>query len=79
MVMQDNFRVVVLIPAYKPDERLIQLTRKLAGRKARLCCWSMNGGGEQYAHQFLNSAARWAQRLPCMRSIRARDARSRPD
>ena len=26
MVMQENFRVVVLIPAYKPDERLIQLT-----------------------------------------------------
>lgn len=35
MVMQDNFRVVVLIPAYKPDERLIQLTQKTEGRKPR--------------------------------------------
>ena len=69
MVMQENFRVVVLIPAYKPDERLIQLTRKLRDEKLDVLL----------VDQFLNSAARWAQRSSCMRSIRARVARSRPD
>ena len=29
MEKQDTFRAVVLIPAYKPDERLVQLTREL--------------------------------------------------
>ena len=33
MEKQDTFRVVVLIPAYKPDERLIQLTRELKEEK----------------------------------------------
>ena len=29
MEKRDTFRAVVLIPAYKPDERLVQLTREL--------------------------------------------------
>lgn len=33
MEKQDTFRVVVLIPAYKPDDRLIQLTRELKEEK----------------------------------------------
>ena len=33
MEKQDTFRVVVLIPAYKPDERLVQLTRELKEEK----------------------------------------------
>ena len=33
MEKQDTFRAVVLIPAYKPDERLIQLTRELKEEK----------------------------------------------
>lgn len=51
MVMQDNFRVVVLIPAYKPDERLIQLTRKLRDEKLDVLLVD-DGGGEQYASIF---------------------------
>ena len=33
MEKQDTFRAVVLIPAYKPDERLVQLTRELKEEK----------------------------------------------
>lgn len=51
MVMQENFRVVVLIPAYKPDERLIQLTRKLRDEKLDVLLVD-DGGGEQYAPIF---------------------------
>ena len=51
MVMQENFRVVVLIPAYKPDERLIQLTRKLRDEKLDVLLVD-DGGGEQYASIF---------------------------
>ena len=51
MVMQENFRVVVLIPAYKPDERLIHLTRELRDEKLDVLLVD-DGGGEQYAQVF---------------------------
>ena len=51
MVMQENFRVVVLIPAYKPDERLIHLTRELRDEKLDVLLVD-DGGGEQYAPIF---------------------------
>ena len=76
---QDHFRVVVLIPAYKPDERLIELTRNLRDEKLDVLLVD-DGGGAQYAPIFEQCrAVRWAPRSPCMRSIRARGVRSRPD
>ena len=76
MEKQDTFRAVVLIPAYKPDERLVQLTREL--KEEKLDVLLVDDGGQQaFAHIFDECRA-LAPRLPCMRSIRARGARSRP-
>ena len=45
MEKQDTFRVVVLIPAYKPDERLIQLTREL--KEEKLDVLLVDDGGQK--------------------------------
>ena len=51
MEKQDTFRAVVLIPAYKPDERLIQLTREL--KEEKLDVLLVDDGGQQaFAHIF---------------------------
>ena len=51
MEKQDTFRVVVLIPAYKPDERLVQLTREL--KEEKLDVLLVDDGGQQaFAHIF---------------------------
>ena len=51
MEKQDTFRAVVLIPAYKPDERLVQLTRELKEEKLDVLLVD-DGGGAQYAPIF---------------------------
>ena len=45
MEKQDTFRAVVLIPAYKPDERLVQLTREL--KEEKLDVLLVDDGGQQ--------------------------------
>ena len=51
MEKQDTFRAVVLIPAYKPDERLVQLTREL--KEEKLDVLLVDDGGQQaFAHIF---------------------------
>ena len=45
MEKQDTFRVVVLIPAYKPDDRLIQLTREL--KEEKLDVLLVDDGGQK--------------------------------
>lgn len=51
MEKQDTFRAVVLIPAYKPDERLVQLTREL--KEEKLDVLLVDDGGQQaFAHYF---------------------------
>ena len=45
MEKQDTFRVVVLIPAYKPDDRLIQLTREL--KEEQLDVLLVDDGGQK--------------------------------
>ena len=55
-----NSRVVVLIPAYKPDERLIELTRELRGKDLDVLLVD-DGGGEAYAHIFGDCRALGAQ------------------
>lgn len=47
----ENFRVVVLIPAYKPDERLVQLTRELRAEKLDVLLVD-DGGKAQFAPIF---------------------------
>ena len=44
-------RIVVLIPAYKPDERLIELSRSLLEKKLTVLLVD-DGGGAQYAQIF---------------------------
>ena len=44
MDKKDSFRVVVLIPAYKPDERLVQLTKEL--REKQLDVLLVDDGGK---------------------------------
>ena len=46
MEKQDTFRAVVLIPAYKPDERLVQLTREL--KEEKLDVLLVDDGGRVY-------------------------------
>ena len=43
----DTSRAVVLIPAYKPDERLIDLTRELVDNELRVLLVD-DGGREQF-------------------------------
>ena len=74
MEKQDTFRVVVLIPAYKPDDRLIQLTRELKEEKLDVLLVD-DGGQKPICRRFLSSAARWGRKSPCTRSIRAKAAR----
>ena len=53
-------RVVVLIPAYKPDDRLTELTRALRGEELDVLLVD-DGGGEAFAHIFEDCRALGAQ------------------
>ncbi|MBQ7051535.1 MAG: bifunctional glycosyltransferase family 2/GtrA family protein [Clostridia bacterium] len=48
---EENKRAVVLIPAYKPDERLIALTKELIDNKLDVLLVD-DGGGETFRHIF---------------------------
>ena len=56
----DNARAVVLIPAYKPDERLVTLTGELVGHGLDVLLVD-DGGGEAYAAIFESCRALGAQ------------------
>ncbi|MBR1409309.1 MAG: bifunctional glycosyltransferase family 2/GtrA family protein [Clostridia bacterium] len=51
MEEKDLGRIVVLIPAYKPDARMVDLTRSLLDEKLTVMLVD-DGGGEQYAPLF---------------------------
>lgn len=51
MDKKDSFRVVVLIPAYKPDERLIQLTKELLEKQLDVLLVD-DGGKAEFAPIF---------------------------
>ncbi len=52
MTKTHNARAVVLIPAYKPDERLIELTRELIEDNGLTVLLVDDGGQEAYRHIF---------------------------
>ena len=62
MEKQDTFRVVVLIPAYKPDDRLIQLTREL--KEEKLDVLLVDDGGLRAGFRFVSADAA-AKRAAC--------------
>lgn len=51
MDQKKNNRTIVLIPAYKPDGRLVQLTRELADKQIDVLLVD-DGGAEAYKHIF---------------------------
>jgi len=58
--MEDTQKTVVLIPAYKPDERLVELTRELMGKGLPVMLVD-DGGQEKYAGIFERCRALGAQ------------------
>ena len=60
MGKKTDSRVVVLIPAYKPDDRLTELTRALRGEELDVLLVD-DGGGEAFAHIFEDCRALGAQ------------------